>query len=58
MAGYLEDCCLAVIVDAVPVMRLEDGDFDPFTGEEVGWPSPVIYWSNGTITAGSVEVSP
>jgi len=52
----LDDCCLhVVIVGAVPVLTLEDGDTDPFTGEMVMWPSPRVYWSNGTITDGYVE---
>lgn len=60
MAAYLSDCCLEVVVpdDVAPVLRIEDGEVDPFTGEEVGWPAPVIYWSNGTITAGDGDGIP
>lgn len=52
---YLEDCCLAVVVPSTPLLRIEADEIDPFTGEEVGWPAPVIYWANGTITAGHLD---
>lgn len=51
---YFEDCCLEVLLpaDATPVLVIGDDDVDPFTGKTGSYPSPIIYWSNGTITAG------
>jgi hypothetical protein len=54
MTYALEDCCVYVVLDADKELVLEEGDVDPFSGEEVGWPAPRIYWSNGTITEGAV----
>lgn len=51
----IDDCCVQVHIAAEPVLVLAGGDVDPFTGEEVGWPFPVVYWSNGTVTAGAYE---
>lgn len=53
MIKYLADCCLEVIFDAEPDLILETGDTDPFTGEEISWPNPRVYWSNGAITDGT-----
>lgn len=50
-----KDCCLEVAFRAEPVLIVGDGEIDPFTGEEVGWPSPRIYWSNGVVTDGHAE---
>ena len=50
-----KDCCLEVAFRAEPVLIVDDGEIDPFTGEEVGWPSPRIYWSNGVVTDGHAE---
>lgn len=49
------DCCLTMAFRATPVLTVDDGEVDPFTGEEVGWPFPRIYWSNGVVTDGLVE---
>lgn len=48
----LEDCCITVTMDAYPLLTLDAGDTDPFTGQEIGWPAPRVYWSNGVITDG------
>lgn len=56
-AHVLADCCLEVAFDAEPELVLQSGDTDPFTGAEVGWPYPVVYWSNGAVTAGSYAQS-
>jgi len=53
MTKSLADCCLKVIFDADPELILEAGDIDPFTGEEIGWPNPRVYWSNGVVTDGT-----
>lgn len=50
--NHARDCCLEVAVDAEPVLVIQDGELDPFTDDEVGWPSPRVYWSNGTVTDG------
>lgn len=51
------DCCLEVCIppDAVPALTLNEDDVDPFTGETIMWPSPRVYWSNGTITDGAAQ---
>lgn len=57
MVYGLDDCCLHVTLpDGVePALVLWSDDVDPFTGDEIGWPEPRVYWSNGTITEGWVE---
>lgn len=51
----LDDCCLTVCLPpgVAPTLTLGADEIDPFTGEEIGWPLPRIYWSNGVITDGS-----
>lgn len=53
MAAYqIDDCCVLFVVVGEPVLELNEGDTDPFTGETIGWPFPRVYWSNGSITDG------
>jgi hypothetical protein len=49
----LDDCCLEVAFVADPVLVVDDGEVDPFTGEVIGWPYPRVYWSNGVVTDGA-----
>lgn len=58
MTGYLRDCCVEVLLpdDVTADLVLWDGDVDPFTGEEVMWPQPLVYWSNGTISRGECGI--
>lgn len=51
----LDDCCLEVLLPpgTVPLLTLGADEVDPFTGEEIAWPLPRVYWSNGVITDGS-----
>lgn len=51
----VEDCCCATAITCEPELILWDGDIDPFTGTEIGWPQPRVYWRNGTITDGWVD---
>lgn len=39
-------------MDAEPILVLGDGETDPLTGEEILWPYPRTYWSNGVVTDG------
>lgn len=55
MKVQLTDCCLTVVFDAEPELVVETGDVDPLTGEEVGWPGPRVYWSNGLVTDGAFQ---
>ncbi len=52
--AHLEDCCLEVLLpaDAYPLLVVDEDETDPFTGDVCGWPAPIVYWSNGTITLG------
>lgn len=52
MNVLIADCCVDVCMDAEPLLEVAQGDVDPFTGEEVVWPAPRVYWSNGAITDG------
>lgn len=51
---YFKDCCLEVLLpaDAVAELVIDEDEIDPFTGDVCGWPAPIVYWSNGTITLG------
>lgn len=52
----VDDCCVAVAFTADPVLVVDDGEVDPFTGEKIGWPYPRVYWSNGVVTDGQWRV--
>lgn len=55
LGTMLDDCCLAVWLPpgVVPLLTVPQDEVDPIAGDEMIWPAPRTYWSNGTITDGA-----
>ena len=52
MKASISDCCVKVAFDADILLVISEGEFDPIANEEIGWPFPRVYWSNGLVSDG------